>query len=87
MTEQNNEQQIDSYVAASIADAVEIFCSLDAAMKDLRHSVYMGRKELELRVDASVVRRHARKLIAELMMMDYHLKTKEEKNNHLKVIK
>jgi hypothetical protein len=86
MTEETNDQ-VDSYVAASIADTVEIFCNLDAAMKDLRHSVYMGRREPILRINAATVRRHARKLINELMMMDYHLKTKEEKDNHLKVVK
>jgi len=84
---EKNDEQIDCYIAATIIDAAEIFCQLDAAMKDLRHSVYMGRQEPELRIDASTVRRHARKLIAELMMLDFHIRTKEEKNNHLKVIK
>jgi len=85
MTEKPNEQ-IDSYAAASIADAVEICCDLDAAMKDLRHSAYMGADELVLQINARSVRRHARKLIDELLMMDYHLRTKE-KAKQLKIVK
>ena len=84
---EENDEQIDTYIAAKIADAVEIFCRLEEAMRDLRHSAYMGQESIWIAHAAATVRRQARKLIDELQRMDMHCREKQEKAKQLKIIK
>lgn len=86
MTEKNDEQ-IDTYAASKITDAVEIVCHLNERMNDLRHSAYLGADEIVLALDSGAVRRHARKLIEVLLSMDHHLMDKCEQAKQLKIVK